>query len=93
MIYSDIVIQYSSIAANNIVGVSAQNENGVVLASPEIPSLSFIIAVQEISIAKKAEKGDEYEEDEDDEDDDESQMSDEEYLASKQHLFSLEIIK
>ena len=89
-------IQYSSIGTNNIVGVAAQNENGVVLAPPAIPSQSAVIAVQEIPIAKKDEEGDEYEEDEDeddDEDEDESQMSDEEYLASKRHLFSVEIIK
>ena len=83
-------IQYSSIGATNIVGVSAQNENGVVLASPAIPSQSSVIALQEIPIAKKDE--DEDEEDED-EDDDESHMTDEEYLASKQHLIILENIK
>ena len=83
-------IQYSSIGSTNIVGVSAQNENGVVLASPAIPSQSSVIALQEIPIAKKDE--DEDEEDED-EDDDESHMTDEEYLASKQHLIILENIK
>ena len=92
-------IQYSSIGTNNIVGVAAQNENGVVIAPPAIPSQSSVIAVEEIPIAKKAEEEDEYDEEEDeededdDEDDDESQMSDEEYLASKQHLLSVEIIK
>ena len=92
-------IQYSSIGANNILGVSAQNENGVVLASPAIPSQSSDIAVEEIAIVKKAEEEDEYDEEEDeededdDDDDDESDMSDEEYLASKQHLLSVEIIK
>mgnify|MGYP001788423674 FL=1 len=59
-------------------------------ASPAVPSQSSVIAdLQEITIARKDEEGDEYEED----DDDESQMSDEEYLASKQHLLTLEIIK
>ena len=94
-------IQYSSIGTNNIVGVAAQNENGVVIASPLVPTQSSVIAVEEIPIAKKAEEEDEYEEEEDeeeddedeDEDDDESQMTDEEYLASKQHLLSVEIIK
>ena len=88
-------IQYSSIGTNNIVGVAAQNENGVVLASPAIPSLSSVIAVQEIPIAKKDEDEDEEDEDEDEDedDDDESHMTDEEYLASKQHLIILENIK
>lgn len=89
-------IQYSSIGTNNIVGVAAQNENGVVLASSAIPSPSSVIAVEEIPIAKKAEEEEEEEEDDDyddDEDDEESQMSDEEYLASKRHLMVLENIK
>ena len=81
-------IQYSS--ATNIVGVTAQNENGVVIASPAIPSQSSVLAVEEIPIAKKAEEDEDYE---DDEDDEESQMSDEEYLASKRHLLVLENIK
>jgi hypothetical protein len=85
-------IQYSS--ATNIVGVTAQNENGVVIASPAIPSQSSVIAVEEIPIAKKAEEDEDEDEDyEDDEDDEESQMSDEEYLASKRHLLVLENIK
>ena len=69
------------------------------VASSSVPSQSSDIAVQEIAIVKKAEDKDEYDEEEDeededdDEDDDESQMSDEEYLASKQHLLTLEIIK
>ena len=71
---------------SSIVGVASQ--------TGAVPSQSSVIAVQEIPIAKKDEEGDEYEEDEDeDEDEDESQMSDEEYLASKRHLFSVEIIK
>ena len=87
-------IQYSSIGTNNIVDAASQNGNGAVSAYPVISSQSSVIAVQEIPIAKKDEEGDEYEEDEDDdEDEDESQMSDEEYLASKRHLFSVEIIK
>ena len=85
-------IQYSS--ATNIVGVTAQNENGVVIASPAIPSQSSVLAVEEIPIAKKAEEDEDEDEDyEDDEDDEESQMSDEEYLASKRHLLVLENIK
>ena len=69
------------------------------LASSSVPLQSSDIAVEEIAIVKKAEDKDEYDEEEDeededdDEDDDESQMSDEEYLASKQHLLSVEIIK
>ena len=69
------------------------------VASSSVPSQSSDIAVQEIAIVKKAEDKDEYDEEEDeededdDEDDDESQMSNEEYLASKQHLLSVEIIK
>ena len=83
-------IQYSSIGTNNIVGVAAQNENGVVLASPAIPSLSSVIAVQEIAIVKKADE--EKAEDEDDEDD-EIEMTDAEYLASKKHLLTTVKIK
>jgi len=90
-------IQYSSIGANNIVSVSSQNENGVVLASPAIPSLSSVIAVQEIAIVKKAdEKKAEEEEDDEDEDedeDDEAQMTDAEYVASKKHLLTTVKIK
>jgi len=71
------------------------------LASSSVPSQSSDIAVEEIAIVKKAEEEDEYDEEEeedeededDDDDDDESDMSDEEYLASKQHLLSVEIIK
>ena len=76
---------------SSIVGAASQ--------TGAVPSQSSVIAVQEIPIAKKDEEGDEYEEnededeDDDDEDEDESQMSDEEYLASKRHLFSVEIIK
>ena len=91
-------IQYSS--ATNIVGVAAQNENGVVLASPAIPSPSSVIAdLQEIPIAKMAvednEDDEEYDEDEEDDDDDDDglQMSDEEYLASKQHIMFAENVK
>ena len=71
---------------SSIVGAASQ--------TGAVPSQSSVIVVEEIPIAKKDEEGDEYEEDEDeDEDEDESQMSDEEYLASKRHLFSVEIIK
>ena len=88
-------IQYSSIGTNSIVDAASQNGNGSVSAYPAISSQSSMIAdLQEIPIAKKAEEEDEEDdEDEDDEDDDESQMSDEEYLASKQHLLSVEKIK
>ena len=68
---------------SNIVGAASQ--------TGAIPSQSSVIALQEIPIAKKDE--DEDEEDEDEDDDDESHMSDEEYLASKQHLIILENIK
>ena len=86
-------IQYSSIGTNNIVNAASQDGNGAVSASPALPSQSSVIAdLQEIPIAKKAEEEDEYAENEDDEDD-ESQMSDEEYLASKRHLLSVETIK
>jgi len=85
-------IQYSSIGANNIVGVSSRNENGAVSGSPAVPSQSSDIAdLQEIAIVKKAEekKDDEEEDDEDDED----EMTDEEYLASKKHLLTTVKIK
>ncbi|WP_373540105.1 hypothetical protein [Chamaesiphon sp.] len=79
---------------SSIVGVASHSENGAVSASIAVPSQSSVIAdLQEIPIVKKAKEEDEDDEDEDDDEDDESQMSDEEYLASKQHLLTLEKIK
>ena len=91
-------IQYSSIGNSNIVEAASQDGSGSVSAYPSVPSQSSVIAdLQEISIVKKNEEEDEYdeedEEDEDDDNDDDDEMSDEEYLASKQHLLSVETIK
>ena len=78
-----------SLQPSSIVGAASQ--------TGAVPSQSSVIVVEEIPIAKKAEEEDEEDEDEDeddeDEDDEESQMTDEEYLASKQHLIILENIK
>ena len=79
------------VQSSSIVGVSSQNENGAVSASPTVPSQSSDIAdLQEIPIVKKADE--EKAEDEDDEDD-EIEMTDAEYLASKKHLLTTVKIK
>ena len=82
------------VQSSSIVGVSSQNENGAVSASPTVPSQSSDIAdLQEIPIVKKAdEEKAEDDEDEDDEDD-ETEMTDAEYLASKKHLLTTVKIK